>query len=268
MKERLSAVWAFVRRDAINWSSYRYDAFSWFFAYMIMGVSWAYFASVVEFGVSEIVVAKYGPGVTFLAYFMVSRGFGRVIHNAWRAPRYIAAPWRLEWLLLSPVTLLDVILGTGWFWYMIGLFEVSVFLLFGIVNGAVFHFDILSSLAILVMGAASIWGLGMVSAGVQVVTKRWDPISYILYRIGWLISGLFFPMSLLPTWLQPVSWIIPQSYILEMARQTMLAGKSIFQMGYLPLYLLLYCIISLALGSLVFLRCVKVAKKQGTIGFF
>jgi len=268
MKEKLSVMLAFMRRDAIRWSSYRYDAFSWFLRYMIMGFSWAYFASVVEFGVSEIVVAKYGPGITFLAYFMISRGFGRVIHFAWTAPRRVAGPWNLEWLLLSPATFLDVILGTSWFHYMIGLFQVSVFLLFGIVNGAVFHIDILSLLAILVMSAASIWGLGMVSAGVQIVTKRWDPVTYIFYRIGWLISGLFFPISLLPTWLQPITWLIPQSYILEMARQSMLAGKSIFQMGMLPVYLLMYSIISLAIGSWVFIRCVQVAKRQGTIGFF
>ena len=241
---------------------------SWLIQISVIAVTHVYLSLAVQLKLPQVLEQEYGEGVSYLAFLMCGMAFNVIVQTSLSAPRNSINPWNIEWLLLSPVTLLDVILGTGWFWYMIGLFEVSVFLLFGIVNGAVFHFDILSSLAILVMGAASIWGLGMVSAGVQVVTKRWDPISYILYRIGWLISGLFFPMSLLPTWLQPVSWIIPQSYILEMARQTMLAGKSIFQMGYLPLYLLLYCIISLALGSSVFLRCVKVAKKQGTIGFF
>lgn len=261
-------MWAFAKRDALQWSSYKYFVVSWFIFVAFDTINYAFATLVIQLKIPQALEQGCGREVSYLAFFVAGWAFNFIVDASLGAPKQSINPWNLEWLLLSPVTLLDVIVGTSWFWYLLSLFQIGFALFFGIVNGAVFHIDPFSALAVSIMGVASMWGLGMASTGIQVVTKRWDPIAAIFSQLGWLLSGLFFPISLLPSWVQSLSWLLPQSYILEMARQSMLAGKSIFQMGMLPVYLLAYSVIALAIGSWVFLRCVRVAKRQGTISFF
>lgn len=267
MKEKLSVVWAFMRRDAISWASYRSEAAYWFLRYAVMGLTWAVFAYMVEFRASEM-VAKYGADVTYLAYFMINMGFNRVIFLAWMAPAHFLYAWNLEWLLLSPVSIWDAVIGSSLFHYLLEVGEFTMYMCWAVYLGAFYQVNLISAILVLVMGILCMWGYGLLSASVMIIVKRGDPISSLFASFGELFSGTFFPIEALPIWLQQVSFFVPQYYILEMMRQTTLGGHSILELGDLALGFFVFTLVFLTLGAILFKQAVAFAKVHGTVGFF
>lgn len=68
--------------------------------------------------------------------------------------------------------------------------------------------------------AAGIFILGMLFRfGTRLQALAWSLIVIIQP-----ISGVFYPVEILPNWIQPVAYIIPVTYIFEAARETYLTG--------------------------------------------
>ena len=63
------------------------------------------------------------------------------------------------------------------------------------------------------------WSVGFISAG---IVLRWGPkVQTVIWTLpGFLLplSAIFYPVDKLPTLIQPVSWLIPTTYILESMR--------------------------------------------------
>ncbi|NCN58813.1 hypothetical protein COW99_03420 [Candidatus Roizmanbacteria bacterium CG22_combo_CG10-13_8_21_14_all_38_20] len=64
------------------------------------------------------------------------------------------------------------------------------------------------------------WSIGFISAG---IVLRWGPkVQTVIWTLpGFLLplSAIFYPVDKLPTFIQPVSWMIPTTYILESMRE-------------------------------------------------
>jgi len=106
----------------------------------------------------------------------------------------------------------------------------------------------------------------MVSAGVQVVTKRWDPVTWFFTMLGSFLSGVWFPYQLLPPYLQALSRVMPQTYILEMLRAAMLRGEPLTDLVELLTPLLATATLLFAVGSLVYVKSIEYAKERGIVG--
>jgi ABC-2 type transport system permease protein len=71
---------------------------------------------------------------------------------------------------------------------------------------------------LLVMG----WSIGLLVAG-MVLRYGLGAESFAWVSIFAIapLSGIYYPVSTLPAWLQPVSWLLPSSYVFEGMRQVM-----------------------------------------------
>ena len=71
---------------------------------------------------------------------------------------------------------------------------------------------------LLVMG----WSIGLLVAG-MVLRYGLGAESFAWVSIFAIapLSGIYYPVSTLPEWLQPVSWMLPSSYVFEGMRQLM-----------------------------------------------
>jgi ABC-2 type transport system permease protein len=76
------------------------------------------------------------------------------------------------------------------------------------------------------------------------------------------ISGIFYPIEVLPAWLQPVAWSLPSSYVFEGMRQVMIDNSFDFHMFAMAVGL---NILYLTLGLLTFLGVFQIARKRGLI---
>ena len=66
------------------------------------------------------------------------------------------------------------------------------------------------------------WSVGLLVAG-MVLRYGLGAESFAWVSIFAIapLSGIYYPVSTLPDWLQPVSWLLPSSYVFEGMRQLM-----------------------------------------------
>lgn len=113
--------------------------------------------------------------------------------------------------------------------------------------------------ALLVFG----WALGLAIAAILV---RWgvaaENLAWLLVFILAPISGIYYPIDVLPGWLQPVAWMFPAPYVFEGMRAVLFhhefrADLMLAALGLDALYLFL--------GAGVFLYSFRVARVQGLL---
>jgi len=66
--------------------------------------------------------------------------------------------------------------------------------------------------------AATMCGLGLASAGVVLVTKEGEPVSWLLATLSALAGGVYFPPDLLPECVRAVSRALPTTHVLAVVR--------------------------------------------------
>ena len=112
---------------------------------------------------------------------------------------------------------------------------------------------------LLVMG----WAIGLlVSALVLRYGMGAESIAWAAIFALAPLCGIYYPIATLPDWLQPLSWILPASYVFEGMRAVLLDHA--FRLDYL-IYALLLNAAYLGLGIGVFLATVHNARERGSL---
>jgi len=250
--------------DFHDWISYKLEISFWILNTLVGAITYAYLGSNVVLQKIEY-MAQYG---SFLSFLLVGMSFNYLIYASLEAPRMAINPWNLEWNLTLPTSLYEVILGSVCFRYLIGLFQFTLYLSIAAAFGVIYAMDMASTIVTIVLGVAVMWGFGMISAGVQIITKRWDPVTWFFTMLGGFLSGVWFPYQLLPTSLQALSKFMPQTYILEMLRRAMLRSESLPSLWGSLYPLLITALIIISMGSYIYTKSIKYAKEHGTVGEF
>jgi len=72
-------------------------------------------------------------------------------------------------------------------------------------------------------------GFGMGAAVLPLLfTERGSQMSYIVRAILLLVSGVYYPISVLPLWMQPLARLSPATYVLDGLRAALLHGESVW----------------------------------------
>jgi len=111
--------------------------------------------------------------------------------------------------------------------------------------------------------------IGAMSAGIVVMIKRGDPIAFGFTWLTQLVSGVFYPLGLLPWYLKWVGFALPLTYSLDGLRRTFMNGETLFHSSVLQtdlLALLAFIAIMLPLSLQVFAWAYRRARRQGTLG--
>jgi ABC-2 type transport system permease protein len=111
--------------------------------------------------------------------------------------------------------------------------------------------------------------IGAMSAGIVVMIKRGDPIAFGFTWLTQLVSGVFYPLGLLPWYLKWVGFALPLTYSLDGLRRAFMNGETLFHSNVLQtdlLALLAFIAIMLPLSLQVFAWAYRRARRQGTLG--
>ncbi|MSP66928.1 MAG: ABC transporter permease [Alphaproteobacteria bacterium] len=107
------------------------------------------------------------------------------------------------------------------------------------------------------------WAIGLMVCGLLL---RWglgaESFAWIAIFLVQPVSGIYYPISVLPGWLQPVAWTLPSSYVFEGMRALLIEGR--FD-GTLLLHAALLNVLWMALGALLFLYAFHVARVRGLL---
>jgi ABC-2 type transport system permease protein len=129
----------------------------------------------------------------------------------------VAAPSPLV-LVLAPITV--AIAG-------IGVYSIVTTLLWGrLLFGVPFHV-LHPALFLLSIPAAvlSIGLLGLVLASTLVLYREASAFSQMLEYPVWMITGMLIPLSLLPGWIHPLSWVLAPTWGMRAVRRSALGGS-------------------------------------------
>ncbi|MCB9803366.1 ABC transporter permease [Candidatus Nomurabacteria bacterium] len=138
----------------------------------------------------------------------------------------------LKRFFATPMRKRSIVLGLALSKLVFGLLQATVLILAGkfifgftLVNGLSTFFEImvLSTFALFVF-----LGFGLVISSIAKDQNSVSPIANIVTLPQFLLAGTFFPITLFPDWLQPISKILPLTYLNEALRSVAFDGESIF----------------------------------------
>ncbi|HJZ46087.1 MAG TPA: ABC transporter permease [Roseiflexaceae bacterium] len=181
----------------------------------------------------------------------------------------------IEYTFMAPISRLTHLLGQAAFAMLYGILHTSVILS---ILAMFFQLDLSNAnvagmLLIVITGSMSFVGLGMIAAVLPLLSpEKGMQMTNIIKALVLLVSGVYYEISVLPAWLQPLSKISPAYYMLVGMREALLKGAPIMatanSAGLLLPYigpLLLTGLVTIPAGLYVFTRAERYAKQTGKL---
>jgi ABC-2 type transport system permease protein len=218
----LGSVFAFVRRDMRAKRTYKLGMTLGILNTLMAALTYAFLGQNAQ-------LPGLAKGVSFVTFLIVGVAFNEFMIESLKAVQKSVSPTELEEILSLPVRLRVFVVGNvlwGYMWHGINaLAYLSVgILFFGVTFGAV---DYGGAAITLVLGIGLMLSFSLLASGVLLVTKQGDIVQWVIGALGALFSGVYFPIALLPTPLQSVSWFLPQTYFLALIREALSGNQLI-----------------------------------------
>lgn len=113
--------------------------------------------------------------------------------------------------------------------------------------------NLLGALVVLLASSVSFIGLGLVAAVLPLLSpERGAQATHIMEGIILLVSGVYYDVSVMPRWIQPLSVLSPATYTLKAARAALLHGAPIRDIAPELIILLAIGVVCVPLGLIVF----------------
>lgn len=91
--------------------------------------------------------------------------------------------------------------------------------------------DYLSFIAVILLGATLLFGIGLAVGGWAKNENQAAPVSQLVSFPMMFLSGVFFPVFLMPEWLQNITRFIPLTPIIDSIRLVVTEGRTLFELG-------------------------------------
>ncbi|WP_299573181.1 ABC transporter permease [uncultured Williamsia sp.] len=202
-------------------------------------------------------------GTAFSGFVMVS------LHGLTQSIQAEQVAGTLEAVAGSAVGLLRVMMF-GAVTAMIGTFAGSALMLvfFSAVLGFPLSVDPLSLGFALTATVVCLGGFGMAGCGIVLVTKKGDPVSWLVFTTMTLLSGILYPTSVLPGWLQEVAHLLPTTVALDLVRRSLLAGATLSGTAGGSTVLLAWTAVSVPVGAAVLVWGLRATRLRGSLAQF
>lgn len=264
----MSLAWAFFKRDALIALSYRATLVAGLVGNLfLLGVF--YFIGKLIDGSASPALAPYGG--SYLAFMLIGLALtdcvGVSLTTFAGQIREGQLTGTLEATLMSPAPLPVILLCSSLWSYAFSGFR---FLLYMVVGGALYGVswrsaDPAAAVTIFALTVASFAGVGILWASVVILVKRGEAILSTVGLVVILLSGVVFPRSLLPGWLQRAAELVPLTHALDGMRLALLHGDGLRAQAGTVATLGAFAVALLALGFAAFGAAVDLAKRTGSL---
>jgi ABC-2 type transport system permease protein len=174
----------------------------------------------------------------------------------------------IEYTFMAPLSRAVHLGGMGLFAVIYGVLRTAIlFLIVALFFGLHFHdADFATALVLLAVASISFVGVGIVTAVLPLISpEKGAQIGFIAQGMLLVVSGVYYPVSVLPGWMRWLATISPATYALRGIRAAIQNGASISsQWGNLwPLFLL--GAVAIPLGLVIFRAGERYAKRHGKL---
>ncbi len=259
---------AFLTRDFYTEISYR-------FAFLV-GIGGILFRAFIFYFLAQLIGDSAAPLLAdydgdYFAFVIIGIAlggyFGVGLSGFARALRQAQTTGTLEALMMTPVPVPLVIVGSAVWSYAYTTFRVLVYLLVGVLllgldlSGA----NVPAALLILLLGIISFASIGILAASVIMIVKRGDPVTALFGNLANLVGGVYYPIEVMPNWLQAAAKLLPITYALRGMRLALLAGASWAELAPDLWALLFFCLLLFPFSLWVFRYAVNRARADGSL---
>ena len=174
----------------------------------------------------------------------------------------------IEYTFMAPLSRPAHLLGMGAFAVVYGVLRTV--LLFGVVSEFLdvtfVHADFGAAMVVLAASSFSFVGIGLMTAVLPLISpEKGTQLGFIAQGLLLVISGVYYPVSVLPQWMQWLSVVSPATYTLEGARKAVLDGAGVSALWGDIWPLLLIGVIAIPAGLAVFAQGERYAKRHGRL---
>jgi ABC-2 type transport system permease protein len=259
---------AFLKRDFLIEISYRFRLVLQVLGIFMSTLMLFFFSRLIGVGIANQ-MEPYGGnyfafvliGVALADYLSVSLSS---FSNQVRSAQVIGT---LEALLVTPTSISTILFSSTLYNFSFTSIRVVLYLLIGVflfgLNlylSSVITFLVVMSLTILAFS-----GVGLLSAAFIIVFKQGNPISWVIGSASGLLGGVFYPVSVLPPWLQVYAYLLPITHALEAMRKILLKGATFSTIYNEILALSIFVIFLFPLGLFAFSYGLRLARKEGSL---
>jgi ABC-2 type transport system permease protein len=172
----------------------------------------------------------------------------------------------IEYTFMAPVSRPVHLFGMGLFAVLYGIVRAAI-LFAAVVAFIGIHVpdaNYPAALALLGIASISFIGIGMMTAVLPLISpEKGTQLGFVAQGLMLVVSGVYYPVSVLPGWMQWISTISPATYALRGNRAQILQGAGIAWGDVWPL--LVIGAVAVPLGLLVFRAGERYAKQHGKL---
>jgi ABC-2 type transport system permease protein len=262
---------AFLRRDLRIMLSYRMAAIGGLLAVFAQALAFSFIGKLVDparlptFG---------GERATYMEFVTIGIALNMIValmlHQLAMAIRTEQMIGTLESLLVAPTRVFTIQAGSAAFELLYVPLRIGLFLgLIGILFGLNFHASgIMPSIVVLVGFVPFLWGLGLVSAAAILTFRRGAGALTVGGAMLGLVSGAFFPLVLLPAWLQTIANANPLAIAIQGVRDALIGGLGWTSVADELLRLIPLSLAAVLVGLMAFRLALKRERRLGTLGLY
>jgi ABC-2 type transport system permease protein len=174
----------------------------------------------------------------------------------------------IEYTFMAPLPRAVHLLGMGAFAVLYGVLRTA--LLFAVV--AVFFglgfpdADFGAALVLLAAASVSFVGIGMITAVLPLISpEKGAQLGFVAQGLLLVVSGVYYPVDVMPGWMQAIATISPATYALHGIRASVLDGAGVGAVWGDLWPLLVLGAVAIPLGLLVFRAGERYAKRHGKL---
>jgi len=261
----------FLRRDFKMQMSYRLSFVLQFLGMLFSSSSFFFVSQLLGAGAAQY-LGDYGGdyfsfvliGIAFVGYQGVAlHSFSGVVQSAQSAGT-------LEAMLVTPTRLSTILFSSSLWNFVFTSLRVLVYILLGVlVFGAdLRNANVPAGLVVLGLTIVTLSGIGILSACFIMVFKRGSPVNFLFSSLSALLGGVYYPVDILPDWLQIPARFFPLTYSLEAMRRALLTGESLADLWREVAVLAAFSVLLLPLSLVAFRYAVRQAKRDGSLTQF
>jgi ABC-2 type transport system permease protein len=172
----------------------------------------------------------------------------------------------IEYTFMAPVSRTMHLFGQGAFAVLYGLIRATI-LFFAVAAFIGIHTpnaNYWAAFALLAIASVSFIGVGMMTSVLPLISpEKGAQLGFVAQGLMLVVSGVYYPVSVMPHWMQVVAKISPATYVLRGDRASIVSGTGLAWADAWPLIVI--AVASMPLGLTIFHIGERHAKKQGKL---
>src|ERR671911_2619324 len=261
------AVWGYVQRNYFLTKRY----FMWEIVWLVYITANAMAITFIGAGVESVGGAKVDTAylMTFLMVGALIWSYLSVLFDV-LSETVSWERWEgtIEYTFMSPASRVTHLLGMGVYAIVYGILRTAI-----VLGVAMLAFDLdlsqanyWAALVILAVCSISLVGFGVVAAVMPLLSpEKGQQVTYIVSSVLLLVSGVYYPVKVLPEWMQVAAQFSPVTYALQGSRAALLRGVGVSQLWESIWPLLVMGAVFVPLGLFVFHLGERYAKRTGKL---